>query len=573
MAASTNPVDAYARRVVAGEVLAGTYHRLACVRHLADREREGAAGFPYRFDWAHADRFLKFARLLKHYKGRQFAGHPFEPSECQVFRLGAIFGWRHAGTGLRRFSTAYNELPRKTGKSFEAAAVAIYVTFFEGEPGAEGYCIATKREQARRVFDDARKMVMSSGLSSRIKVNASNLNREDLAQKLEPLGADADSTDGLNPHLIITDEFHAHKTRDLVDVMESATGARVNPLHFQITTAGDDLVSPCGDQHTYACQILDGVLEDDPSTLSFFAFIAHADDGDDPWDEQTWQKANPHWGISVEPDDMRKLAAKAQKMPSAAAEFKQKRLNQWINATAPCLSVDGWRQGQSSVSRAEFAKGLEGRACWVGIDLASKIDLCALSLVFPPTADHPKWAVLQSLWTPEETLADRGHRDRAPYGTWVQQGWLTTSPGTRIDHQVIRDALVAARAKYAIEMIGFDPWHADTLIEDLVQRDGFPKDRVVEVPQTFQGMSSACLRVQAEILSGTMDAGGCPVTAWSVSNTADQRDGKDNLLFTKKKSRGRIDPVMALTIAVALWLRQPTVVEPTYQIFFAGGRR
>lgn len=568
-------VDAYAFEVVDGRLPAGKYHRLACARHLSDRAREGRTGFPYRFDWIQADRFMKFARLLKHYKGRQFAGKTFEPSECQIFRLGSIFGWRHLGTGLRRFTTAYNELPRKNGKTFEAAAVALYATFFEGEAGAEGYTIATKRDQARRVFDDAKKMVKSSGLIARIKANASNLHREDTSQKLEPLGADADSTDGLNPHTIIADELHAYKVRDLLDVMESATGSRVNPLHFQITTAGDDLVSPCGDQHTYACQILDGVLEDDPSTLSFFAFIAHADEADDPWSEDTWKKANPHWGISVEPDDMRKLAAKAQKMPSAAAEFKQKRLNLWVNATAPCLSVDGWRKGQSKIEREAFEVSLKGEPCYVGVDLASKIDLCALSLVFPPTPQRSKWAVIQRLWTPLDTIQDRAHRDRAPYHIWVEQGWLQTCPGTRIDHGAVIEALRELRHRYQIQRIGFDPWHADKVIEDLKKEPWIstPDESVIEVPQTFAGMSSACLRVQADILAGDVDANSCPVTAWSVSNAAGQTDGKDNLTFVKKKSRGRIDPVIALTMGVSLWLRHPPAETPEYEVLVFGGGR
>ncbi len=567
-----NPVDVYALDVVKGRIPAGKYHRLACDRHLSDRVREGKPGFPYGFDWLQAKRFLDFARQLKHYKGRQFAGKPFEPTPCQVFRLGSIFGWRHAQTGLRRFTTAYNELPRKQGKTFEAAAVALYVTFFEGEAGAEGYSIATKREQARRVFDDAKKLVKSSGLSSRIKVNASNLYREATSQKLEPLGSDADSTDGLNPHLIITDELHAHKTRELLDVMESATGARVNPMHFQITTAGDDPVSPCGDQHQYACQILDGVLNDDPSTLSFFAFIAHADDADDPWAEATWRKANPHWGISVEPDDMRKLAAKAMKMPSAAAEFKQKRLNLWVNATAPCLSVEGWRKGQSSRSREDFEESLVGDLCFAAVDLASKIDLCALSLLFPPTDERKMWAVIQRLWTPEDTLADRAHRDRAPYDIWVQQGWLHTTTGTRIDHGEVISTLREFHGKYQIQRIGFDPWHADKVIDDLKREPWLSNadDTVLEIPQTFLGMSSACLRMQAEILSGSVDACGCPVTGWAVSNAAGQTDGKDNLMFVKKKSRGRIDPVISMTMALALWLRHAPSAEHEYQMLFLG---
>jgi phage terminase large subunit-like protein len=441
----------------------------------------------------------------------------------------------------------------------------------EGEPGAQGYCIATKEKQARIVFDACKELVRRSGLIDRIKINASNLYRESSVSKLESLGSDSDTTDGLNPHFIGVDELHAFKTRGLLDVVESATGARLNPLIFQITTAGDDLVSVCGDQHQYACQILDGVLQDDPSTVSFFVFIAHADEEDDPWSEATWIKANPHWGVSVNPEDMRKLAAKAQQMPSAAAEFKQKRLNLWVNASQPCLSVEGWRKGQTACARADFLTKLEHEPCWVGIDLASKIDLCAMSFLFPPAPGRAKWSVIQHLWTPEEGLSDRAHRDRAPYDVWVRQGWLKTTPGTRIDHAAIREVLAEARTLYDIETIGFDPWHADKLIEDLIKQDGFAETSVLAVPQTFAGMSSACLSMQADILAGEIDANGCPVTAWSVSNAAPGRDGKDNLMFVKGKSRGRIDPVIAMTIAKALWLKRPEITPPAFQILAFGG--
>ena len=552
---ATDPIDQYARAVKDGIIPAGKYHRLACLRHLADRDRENTPGFPYVWKFDRAEHFFRFAAKLKHYKG-EWAGQPITLSPAQQFRLGSIFGWRHAETSWRRFTTAYNELPRKSGKSLEAAVVAVYVTFCEGEPGAEGYCIATKLSQAKIVFRDAKKLIKSSGLAGLVKVSAWNLHREVTEQKLEPLGSDYSTTDGLNPHLIVTDEFHAMRTRDLVDVMESATGARRNPLHFQITTAGDDLVSPCGDQHEYACKILDGVLGDDASTVSFFAFIAHADEGDDPWAEATWQKANPQWGVSVKADDMHKLAAKAKNMPAAAAEFKQKRLNIWNNATAPCLSVDGWRAGQSATSQEAFEAALEHESCYVGIDLASKIDLCVVSAVFPPTPGRPKFHVIQRIWTPADTLKDRAHRDRAPYDVWVQQGRLITTPGTRIDHRVVREALGWLRDRYDIERIGFDPWHADQLIDQLAKDDGFGEECVLAVPQTYQGMSSACLRFQAEVLDANVDTGGCPVTAWAAANTVGQRDGKDNLMFAKGRSRGRIDPIIAPTIALSLWLRE-----------------
>src|SRR4029077_10738902 len=211
-------------------------------------------------------------------------------------------------TGYRRFRTAYNELPRKSGKSLEAAIVVDYVSFVDGEPGAEGYCTATKREQALIVFRDAKKLVQSSGLRSRISVQVSNLHSEATSSKVEPLSSDYNSMDGLNPHCVIVDELHAHKDRGVLDVLETAMGARRQPLMFQITTAGDDPVSVCGDQHDYACKILDGLLVDE----SFFCFIASSDPGDDWQDEATWIKANPHWNISVKPDDMRALALKAK---------------------------------------------------------------------------------------------------------------------------------------------------------------------------------------------------------------------------------------------------------------------
>lgn len=559
-----NPVDDYAAQVVAGAVPAGKYHRLACERHLRERGREGTPGFTYRFEWAQADRFLRFARLMKHYKGRQFAGKPFEPTPCQVFTLGSIFGWRHIETGLRRFTTAYKEVPRKNGKTFEEAVVAVYAVFFEGETGAEGYCIATKEKQAKIAFEAAKKLVKSSGLSGRIKINASNLHRLTTECKLEPLGSDSDTTDGLNPHFVGVDEFHAFKHRALLDVMESATGARLNPLFFQITTAGDDPVSPCGDQHDYACKILDGVLEDDPSTLSFFAFIAHADIEDDWLAESTWAKANPHYGISVNPDDMRKLAAKAKQMPSAAAEFKQKRLNLWVNASEPWLSMDGWRKGQTAFDQEWVGAELEGEPCWAGVDLASYIDLCALVLAFPPRPGRSKWKLLRWVWSPADTLVERARRDRAPYTVWAQQGVLITVPGTRIDHGVVKDVLSEQRKRFDIECIGFDPWHANKLIGDL-RTDGWAEEQLVEVPQTYAGMSQACLVYEADVLSGDVDAGGCPLMAWSASNVVVQRDGKDNIYPVKKRSRGRIDPQMAALIARARYERrsQPEPAKPS----------
>lgn len=532
-----NPIDAYAYRVASGEIPAGKYHRLSCDRHLRDREREGTPAFPYRFDLAKAERFFRFAGKLKHYKG-EWAGKPIVLEPYQKFRLGSVFGWVHIDTGLRRFRIAYHEIPRKNGKSLEAAVVAIYVTFYDGEPGAEGYTLGTKLYDASFVFKDAKKLVQSSGLKDRITIQARNLHRDDTASKLEPLGANP--VDGLNPNLVVLDELHKLKDRELMDVMETATGARRQPLSFQITTAGNDRVSPCGDQHDYAVKILEQVLDDD----TFFAFIASADPEDDWTLDSTARKANPNYGVSIKPDDLRALVTKAKNMPGAAAAYQQKRLNLWVNTDAPWLSLDGWRAGQSTWSLED----LRGEPCWGFIDLASKIDLAALGLAFPPTTTRKAWRYVVRGFTPDDTLVERAHRDRAAYLLWkaerlVGSPWpvLTTNPGNRLDQDVIRAAVNDAKTfGFDLKQIGFDPWNAGNLEKDL-QEDGF---EVLEIPQTLAHMSAPSKEFEADVLDGLVDTGGNPMMLWMASNVVVHRDGKDNIYPQKKKSRGRIDGII-----------------------------
>src|SRR5215831_13079073 len=399
-------LDAYATAVVEGELPAGKYHRLACARHLRDRDRERTPEFPYRFAYPKAERFFRFAEKLRHYKG-EWAGRRIVLEPHQRFRLGSLFAWVHVETGLRRFRVSYNELPRKNGKSLEAAIVALYLTFFDHEPGAEGYCIATKRDQAKIVFNDCKRLVKSSRLRSRIRPLMANLSQESSASKLEPLGADRDSTDGLNPSLVTLDEAHAMKHRGMIDVMETATGSRRQPVINWITTAGNNPVSPCGDQHHYACQVLEGVIVDE----TFLAFIAHADAEDEWTDEATWRKANPNYGISIKPEDLRALASKAAHIVTAQAAFKQKRLNIWVNNFQPWLSMDGWARGQVALTPAEFFEALRGRPCAIGIDMSSKIDLTAIVAMFPPEAEGGRWQLLAHCLTPAATLTNRAHRD------------------------------------------------------------------------------------------------------------------------------------------------------------------
>jgi phage terminase large subunit-like protein len=556
--AGWNPLDAYAEAVVSGRIPAGRYHRLACVRHQRDVRRP-AAGFPYRLDLDKVARLLVFTRELRHYKG-QWAGQRIVLQPYQVFRLGSMVGWVHRQTGLRRYRRSYHEIPRKNGKSLEAAIVALYLTFFDGEGGSDGYCAATKKDQAKIVWGDAAQLVKTSILKVGLEVFARSIFDSTTMSKLEPLGSDSDSTDGLNPHLIIQDEFHAYKDRKMVDVLETATGARRQPHDMRITTAGDDPVSPGGDEHAYACQVLDQVLEDE----GYFAFVAHADPDDDWLAEATWRKANPNYGVSVKPDDLKALAAKAKNMPNAAAAFRQKRLNEWVNTLAPWLSLEGWRKGQTTWT----VESMHGELCWIGVDLSSKIDLTAVVLVFPPTLTRKTWRVIPWCLTPDETLEERAHRDRAPYLLWRDAGLLRTNPGNRIDQDVVRTMVGDAAKVFHVEQIGIDPWNAGNLVHDLTE-DGF---QVVEIPQTLQQMSAPAKDFEADVLDGLVDAGGHPLMAWCVSNVVVQRDGKDNIYPVKKKSRGRIDPVIAALMARKLATMQTTVKPAAFQMLVLGGK-
>jgi len=549
-----HPIDRYAEDVTTGRREAGKFHQLACARHLRDRERKTSRRFPYRFEPVLADRFYRFAAKLKHYKG-EWAGRLIVLEDHQLFRLGSVFAWIHATTGLRRFRTVYNEIPRKNGKSLEAAIVALYVTFFDGEAGAEGYCIATKREQAKIVFNDCKRLVMANAaLRARIGVMTTNLHREASASKLEPLGADRDSTDGLNPHIVTIDEAHALKSRGLIDVMETATGARRQPLINWITTAGNDPVSPCGDQHLYACRVLERGHTDE----TLFAFIAHADLDDDPWAIATWKKANPNFGVSVKPDDLKALAHKARQMPAAANAFKQKRLNLWVNISAPWLSMEGWRAGQSPWT----ADDMIGQPCWLGIDLSSKVDLTAIVAVFPPTETRKTWRMLPWCLTPADTLEERAHRDRAPYLEWAEAGYLQTCPGNRIDQDAVRALVQSAAQRFAVQSIGIDPYNAGNLVNELQTEDGL---MVIEIAQSMLQMSGPSKEFEADVLDGLVDAADHPLMAWCVSNVVVNRDGKDNIYPVKKRSRGRIDPVIAALLArklAALAMNEPVADDP-----------
>lgn len=373
VARKPDAVTAYAKAVVRGRTGRPTsrLERLACERHIRDVAAQRERGLVWSVDAA--AEAIRFFSLLPHTKGRQWAGQTFKPEPWQQFVLGSVFGWLRAD-GTRRFRRSYVRLPRKNGKSFIAAGVALKLAFFDGEQRAEVYTAATKREQARIVFDEAKAMVTAvPGLKSRIGVSVGNLHQLSSGSKLQPLGADADTTDGLNISGAIVDELHAHKTRAMVDVLDTATAARLQPHIFEITTAGYDRQSVCYEHDDYATRLLEGVFEDD----AWFVFLTGMDPGDDWTDPKSWHKANPNLGVSVDIEDLRAKCTKAQRVPANQNAFRRLHLNEWTEQEDRWLDLAAWQ------SCGQPLRELAGRPCYVGLDLSSTSDLTAMVLVFP----------------------------------------------------------------------------------------------------------------------------------------------------------------------------------------------
>jgi phage terminase large subunit-like protein len=537
-------VTAYAEGVASGRIVAGRLVRLACERHLRDLETGRECGL--WFDTEQAERVVSFFGLLKHSKG-EWAGQPFILEPWEAFIVGCLFGWKRA-EGTRRFRTAYVSVARKNGKSTLTAGIGLYLAFFDSEPGAEVYAAATKREQAKIVWSEASRMVKATpALKRRITAFVANLHVESLAQKFEPLGADADNMDGLNIHCAIIDELHAHKTRHMLDVLTTATGARRQPLIFVITTAGFDRESVCWEQHDYSVKVLEEILPDD----TFFAYVAAIDEGDDWRDEAIWPKANPNLGVSVKTEDLRVKCQRAIEVPGQQNAFRRLHLNEWTEQADRWLDMAVWDENDDAVD----PEALEGQSCYAGLDLSTTQDITALELFFPAASDGGD--VVSYFWLPKENLRGRVLRDHVPYDVWARQGLVRLTEGNVVDYDVIRADINALGEQYDIREIAIDRWNSTQLQTQLIG-DGFT---VVPFGQGFASMTAPTKELERLVLERKLRHGGHPVLRWMASNVAVRQDPAGNIKIDKAKSTERVDGMVALAMAVGRAMVQEDSVE------------
>lgn len=521
------------------------------------------------FDLNELDRFLRFSRKLRHVKGSKFAGRPLELDLWQVVYVAApLFGWRRAD-GTRLYRTLYLEVPRKNGKTTLAAALALFLLTADREPGAEVYAAAAAKDQARLCFDPAARMAekapaLTGAKDPRLRVLANTITYERTGSFFRVISAEADLQHGLNVHGGVVDELHVHKSRDLLDVIETGTGSRDNPLIVIITTAGvDDPGSIYTERRDLAEKVGKGELED-PELLGVIFTI---DEGDDPFEEATWRKANPGYGRSLQPAYIARMARAAKNTPAALNTFLRLHLNVKTGQVTRWVPLEKWdRSGARWIRPHE--DDLAGRTAYAGLDLASSTDLAAAALVIPrwepdpddPDVDVEVLDVIVRAWTPADTLSERARRDRAPYEEWVKKGYLLTSPGEVIDYDEIELELFDLADTFEIERLNFDRWGSKQLVGHL--RDGGLD--VVEMGQGFASFSAPMKETERLILEGRISHGENPLLRWAVGALSVKQDAAGNIKPDRDKSTGRIDPFVALVMAVDAWSRD-TRGESVYE--------
>jgi phage terminase large subunit-like protein len=525
----------YAKEVIAGNIVAGELVVLACKRHMNDLKKSKTKNFPYRFDVELAERNINFFNLLKHSKGSK-AGESIELELWQSFRVGSVFGWVEKKSGFRRFREAYNQVARKNGKSTEASGVGLDMMIIDGEAGAEVYSAATKRDQAKIIFEEAVRMVKASPyIRKHLDIFKLNLNMPATNSKFEPLSSDANSLDGLNIHCGIIDELHAHKTREVYDVLVTATGARKQPLIWMVTTAGFNTNGVCYEKYEYAIKVLKGVVEDD----RFFAYIAQPNEGDDPFDESTWIKANPNLGVSVYIEDLRTKAKQARELPAALTNFMVKHLNLWVTAETAWLNMIKYQECE--VENADFdIKSLDKRKCYCGVDLSATTDITAVTLEFPLEDGYYAW--ITQCFMPEENIQERERRDKgAKYTTWVREGWITLTPGNVVDYDWIQSYILEKCKEYEVVEMDYDPWNATQFASNMMD-EGI---ECVEIRQGYRTMSEPTKDVEKLVLEKKLITFGNPVLRWAFSNAVAKLDPAGNIKLDKSKSTQRIDPAIS----------------------------
>lgn len=493
------------------------------------------------YDKKKADRAVTFIENLCHTKGK-WAGTPFWLLPWQEQLIRDIFGIVKPD-GNRQFRTAFVEICKKVGKSeLAAAAVALYLLYADNEPSAEVYGAAADRQQASIVFDVAKQMVeMSPALMKRSKlmgatkriVNYSN------AGYYQVLSAEVGGKHGFSVSGLVFDEIHTQPNRQLYDVLtKGSSDARQNPLHFIITTAGNDRHSIAYELHTKAVDILEGRRVDP----TFYPVVYGLKDDEDWEDEANWYKVNPSLGYTVDIERLRDAYREAKQNPADEITFKWLRCNMWVSSTVAWIPDAIYMRGNEPIDMDALA----GRDCYAGLDLSSTGDITALVLIFPPRDEEEKYVLLPYFWIPEETIPRRVKANSVPYDIWEKQGYIMSTEGNVIHYDFIEKFIMDLSEKYHILEIAVDRWNATHVIQNL-EDNGLT---MVPFGQGFASMSAPTKEFYRLLMEGKIIHGGHPVMRWMAGNVVVDTDPAGNIKVTKAKSKEKIDGIVAAIMAL-----------------------
>lgn len=517
----------------------GKWIRLAAKRFMKDLKRaRRKRGAPFLFSKKHANNACRFIELLPHVEGN-WDGPTIELAPAQVFFVVQLFGFRnHDGT--RRFTTALFAVPRKNAKSTLGAAIALCVYCCEPEVGPQVVSAATTGDQARIVWGIAERMVQKTPELREAFDLAAYRNvivRYEAGGTFRPINAKASTQDGLNPSALVFDELHAHKTRDLYDVLRSAAGARKNPLFLYTTTEGYENPGPWAEIRKFAFQVLEETVEADHFLAVYYAIDAE----DDDFDEAAWAKANPLLGVSIQLEKMREYAREAKQQPGALAEFRIKRLNRRAAAAEAWIDIPRWKRCSGEVHLDD----LEGAPCWAALDLASTRDLTAWRLLWLVDGEFYTWG---RRWVPDDAVKQRTERGTVPYASWVASGLIAQTPGDVADYSVIEADVLEDCERFAPRLVAYDPWNAAATANRMV-------DAGVEMRKFIQGAKSyhpAFKALERAYRSRKLHHGGDPVLTWCASNLVPRYDGNMNMAPDRKRSAEKIDDIVALLMCFGL---------------------
>lgn len=521
------------------------------------RTRRGAA-----FDPERVDRVLATFRLMRHTQGR-WAGQPLNPDPWQIaYIIAPVYGWVRWSTTskdwVRIIRTEYVELPRKNGKTTLSGGQCMYMTAADGEFGAQVIAAAAGKDQAGFCFEPVRQIADKSiAMRNHVRVLAKKIVHGRTGSYFMAISSIGDLQHGANIHCANVDELHVHKTRDLVDAIETGTGARAQPLIIFITTADTARQATIyAEKRDYCERLARGVIKDH----TFYGVIWAADIKDDPFAEATWKKANPGYGISPTKEYLQAEARKAKQSPANLSRFLRLHLGIRTKQETRYLELPLWDRNAGKVDETE----LHGRDCYGGLDLASSSDLTSLSWDFPDgKGGHD---TIDRIWLPERAFEKLNERTNGEAAVWRRKGLLTVTPGEVTDYDYVRQAINEDRESFSVKAIGYDPWNATQLVNDLLG-DEAP---MVTVRQGFATMSSPTKELLRLLLTGTARKpvyrhGGNPAVRWQVDNFAVAMDAAGNVKPDKDSAADKIDSIVSRIIALSLSMDHKPARRSAYE--------